>query len=274
MDKYSIITITVAAISCLISIFSYFGTKNKERIEKLDSWREDFNNKVNNFLKFSGTHGILTFKYDVSNCLMLNLNDRNDAEKYNDYIKDLVKQKDLLKSAYQECNSIINISFDQDNLNQIVLEDLINELYKRMDRHYTNVLALNDIREQFFVNMQKEKDVLEHLNVLFNNVRVVILLNCVVEKLKNLTLNAIQLNMINNRNMFGFSVNKMTRWMADTVNSFDEYKYYKNGDLQALNIDFCAWLDHVNSEIESCKGEILGNLKLAKRDYLHSLINR
>ena len=80
MDKISIISIAIAMISCLISVFTYLNSRNKEYVDKIDAWSNNFNNKLNKLLEFSGVNTVLTFKYEFSNTMMLKFNKKEDLE--------------------------------------------------------------------------------------------------------------------------------------------------------------------------------------------------
>jgi len=90
MDSMGVVSIVVAGISCLISLSSYFNNKNKEYIEKLDTWRNSFSNKINNLLEFCGQNSAFAFKFDFSNSLMFDFNSKKDSEQYNAYVKSIV----------------------------------------------------------------------------------------------------------------------------------------------------------------------------------------
>lgn len=271
MDKISVISIAIAMISCLISVFTYLNSRNKEYVDKIDAWSNNFNNKLNKLLEFSGVNTVLTFKYEFSNTMVLKFNKKEDSEQYNEYVKKLVERKDKLTSAYQEAVSIVNISFNQKNQNQEMIGNLVGELFRKTDNHFSNILTLNDIREKYFCELMSEKEINSFLEKMFNNAKEVVLLHSIIEKLKTNTVNTINLNMINNRNIMGFSTKKLLSMMVAHLDSFDEFKYYKSKDINELSENFKKWNADVDREIELCKNEILNNLQFGKNEFQRSL---
>ena len=271
MGTISTIYMSVAIISCFISVISYFNTRNKEYIDRIDIWSKNFNDKLNKLLNYSGSNSVLTFKYDLSNCLMLDFGDKTDAEKYNNYIKLNVINKDELKSCYQEAVAVINLTANNKNNNQIIVEDLINKLYRVIDDHYSNILELNDKRELFFVNKITEKDIICFIDEIFINIKEVILIHSIVEKLKNNIMNLIQITLISNKNIMWFSTKKLLKCMILYLNTFDEYKYYNKRTMDGLSQDFCIWLGSVDKEIDLCKKEVFENLKIGKKEFQDKL---
>lgn len=267
MDNLGVISIAVAVVSCLISLFSYFNNRNKEYIEKLDAWRNNFSNKINDFLEFCGENNAFAFKFDFSNSLFFNFNSKKDSEQYNAYVKAIVVKRDKLNTLYQEANAVIHVSFDEKNENQLLVEKMINELFLYMDNHLSYILDLNDIREKFYCNMIREKDVMDLLNEMFDNIKNLTLLHRSIQRLKNETVNSIDLNLINNRNILSFSTKKLLKLMVNNLNSFDEFKFYVSKDNDGLKKEFCEWLVRFEKEIEACKLEVLSGLKFAKRNF-------
>jgi len=267
MDSMGVVSIVVAGISCLISLSSYFNNKNKEYIEKLDTWRNSFSNKINNLLEFCGQNSAFAFKFDFSNSLMFDFNSKKDSEQYNAYVKSIVVKRDRLNTLYQEANAVIHISFDKDDVNQILIEDLINQLFLCMDNHLSYILELNDVREKFFCDIKADKEVAAVLDEMFDNIKKLTLLHHTIEKLKNSMVNSIDLYLINNKNIYRTKTKNLLKLMTNYLNSFDEYKFYKNKSSEGLSEKFCEWLRLFEKELETSKKEVFSNLKFAKINF-------
>jgi len=140
-----------------------------------------------------------------------------------------------------------------------------------MDNHLSYILELNDVREKFFCDIKADKEVAAVLDEMFDNIKKLTLLHHTIEKLKNSMVNSIDLYLINNKNIYRTKTKNLLKLMTNYLNSFDEYKFYKNKSSEGLSEKFCEWLRLFEKELETSKKEVFSNLKFAKINFQRGL---
>ena len=146
----SAISLIIAAIALIVSIFSYFGNKARHNLSQLQEQFFRFNDKFQSLLDFANYNLLINFKYDLENVLT----DDNDnfVINYNNLQKQDSLNVDLCKKAYTEV--IENIGFfevashtnEKLQKNEFAnwLNTTLNTFYLKLNTYY---ISLHDINE-------------------------------------------------------------------------------------------------------------------------------
>lgn len=147
----SAISLIIAAIALVISIFSFFSNSAKHNLSQLQEQFFRFNDKFQILLDFANYNLLTNFKYDLENILIYD--NENLAINYNNLQKNDGLDVDLCKKAYTEVIEnmgffeVPSYAYEKPPKNEFVkwLNTTLNAFYFKLNIHYTLIYDINEL---------------------------------------------------------------------------------------------------------------------------------